>query len=578
MSIKQFNSRAPLSVKLDRFRGMTPITSSEKHTTKRIVNFRIGEDGSLQKRCGVRTLFRLPTNIRSLWSGYIHGSFCLYLLAGNVLYAGHLKQKGYEIIGSVASYGGTASFFFLQGTLYLTDGGDHVYRIEGNRLVEAHGYVPLLGKDWDNDNMGEIYEPRNILNRHARITYVVSSPPSIFLRVPERIESVEAIYLNGNLLSTEQYSLEIESNAIVIPELAADDRLEVYLTFERDIYDLRRLFCSMQGSVFFGSPEKNRTFFFGNEQSDTIFCTEYVSPEVLEPILRYYDTDLLYLPEGNEFRVGEGRHPVRGALRHHDNFLIFTEGDTWLGNIDSSGASSHPMISVNSELGCLSSDGYALAPNDPITISRHGLYLWQNEHPELNQCDAVRISQAIDHLLSPEDLNSATLYYDHLRDEIWLNVKTLSQIWIRPRTRDEWFCFEGVVADKFFDADGQVGLIRGTDVAVFDSSLAFDMDVYGRSTSISADYISAPISFGTEKKKNLSRLALDCDHDGALIHLNLCFDEGQSIDRTVFDMQGRLHASLAMRMHSGRFQNLSVEISTSDYSLPVIHSLTLWAH
>ena len=578
MSTKKFNSRVPLTVTIDRFRGITPLSPSEKHATKRIVNFRIGEDGSLQKRCGTRHIVTLPQKVRSFWNGDLHGKFHLYVLAGNIVYTVDLKSKTAIEVGSVASSEGTATFFVLQGTLYLTDGGDHVYRIENNRIVSALGYVPLLGKDWDNDNMGEIFEPRNILNRHVRITYVVSAPPSIFLRVPDTIESVEAVYLNGYLLSTDQYRHNKEFNTIDIPGLAADDRVEAHLTFESDPYDLRHRFCTMQGAVFFGSPEKNRTFFFGNEDSDTIFCTEYVTPEQLEAASQHYNADFLYLPEGHEFRVGDGRHPVRGALRHHDNLLIFTEGDTWLGSVDSTGQKRLPTVSVNATLGCLSSYGYALAPNDPITISRHGLYLWQNEHPDVTQCDAIRISQVLDSFLTPDDLKTATLFYDALGDEIWLNLKSRSEIWIRPRTRDEWFCFTGILADRFFDADGQIGFIYGKEISVFDPERSFDSDASGNAKNIVAVYQTPPLSFGTEKMKNLSQITLDTDLGSGLLLLELYFDEKDSLSRTVRDRQKRQHATLATRLRSGRFQNASLRISSSDSMFCTIHSVTLRAH
>ncbi len=577
MSKQHFNSRAPLTVTFDQFHGITTPSPTCKHPPKRIVNFRIGEDGSLQKRPGTQMLFDFSEKIRSHWSGYLNGTFRLYLLAGNTLYLAYPKSKSYQSIGVVSTTEGSSAFFCLQGTLYMND-GEKLYCIQNDRLTEAIGYVPLYGKDWDNDNMGEIHEPFNILNPHVRITYHVPAPPSIFLRVPKKISSVEAIFRNGVRLGADEFRLNTKYNVIEIPDLAAEDYLEAYLTFEQDISEIRRLFCSMQGSVFFGSPERSRTFFFGADGSDTIFCTENVTPENLDHACRVYDSDPLYLPEGNEFRIGERRYPIHGALRHKNNLLIFTEGETWLGGVDSTGHTALPSVPVNSELGCLSSDGYVLAQNEPITVSRHGLYLWQSEDPDVTQRDAVRISQAIDDILTPEELKSAAIFYDSMRDELWLNLPGRNEIRIYSMKRGEWFCFTGISADRFFDADGQIGFFSGSKVGVFDPTLPCDLALDGTCCQIPAVYESAPLDFDSEQRKNLSELSLCGDFDSALLTVSLRTNDGEQIDRMLDTSHNLGHTFLTLRVRSGRFQTLSLSLATENLSFPTIHSLTLTAH
>lgn len=577
MSKKQFNSRAPLTITFDQFHGISTPTPNANHSPQKIINFRIGEDGSLQKRFGARTLFALPDKIRSHWSGYLNGSFQVYLLAGNTLYLAHLKEKRYESIGTVSNSDGPATFFCHQATLYLND-GENIYCVQEKELREALGYVPLYGKDWDNDNMGEVNEDFNILNPHVRITYRVSDPASIFLRVPKTIRSVEAIYRNGVRLTPDQFRHNTEFNTVDIPGLEGYDYVEAYLTFEQDTSAIRQLFCSIRGSVFFGSAEKSRTFFFGSSDSDTIFCTEHVTPGDLDHACRIYSSDPLYLPEGYEFRIGEQRHPIHGALRHKDNLLIFTEGDTWLGSVDSTGQTALPSVLINSELGCLSSDGYVLAQNDPITIGRHGLYRWESKDPDITQRDAIRISEAIDSLLTPDILKTATLFYDPMRDELWLNLPARSEIWICAMKRNEWFCFTGISANRFFDADGQVGFFSGNEVSVFEPTLSFDVELSGFCNVISAVYQTPLLNFGTDKKKNLYRLTFDAEDDGALFFFRFHYGAEYPAYKSLYDRKHHEHSTLTTHLRTGRFQNGSLEISTKDFSLPVIHSLTLTAH
>lgn len=577
MSKQHFNSRAPLTESLGPFQGIISPSAKTKHSPRKVINFRIGEDGSLQKRCGTRALFKLPDSIRSHWSGYLGGNFQVYLLAGKTLYLADLKKRSYTALGNVSTETGPANFFCLQGTLYLND-GENLFSVRNHQLCEALGYVPLYGKDWDNDEMGEVNEPMNILNPYVRITYHVSAPPSIFLRVPKTIRSVEAVFRNGVRLTDEEFHLNREFNTIDVSNLSANDRLEAYLSFEHDNDEIRRLFCSTQGSVFFGAPNQSRTFFFGAEKSDTVFCTENVAPDALDHACRIYDSDPLYLPEGYEFRIGEQRHPIHGALCHKDNLLIFTEGDTWLGSVDSTGHTALPSILVNEELGCLSSQGYVLAQNDPITIGRHGLYLWHSSDPELTQRDTIRISQAIEHLFSPADLKHASLFYEAMRDELWLNLPTKNEIWIHSMKRDDWFCFTEISADRFFDADGEVGFFSGNTVSIFDPTTPYDLTINGGCYSVLAVYESAPIDFGTPEKKNLSSVRLSADLDGSAIAVKITTAQGKELQSVDLNSTVQGHNSLAKRSRSARFQTAFLEISCEDPSLPVIHSLTLTAH
>lgn len=576
MSKKHFNARAPLTVAFREFHGISSPTSEQNHSPSQIVNFRIGEDGSLQKRCGTQDLYTLSRTMRTHWSGMLNGSFHLYFLAGEVIYLGLLLPNSYRRIGTVTTTEGPATFFCLQGTLYLND-GENLYCINGTEVREAIGHVPLYGKDWDNNEMGEVNEPFNILNPHVRISYHVSDPPSIFLRVPKTIRSVEAVWRNGVRLSEEEYRHNTEFNTIDVPGLEADDRLDAYLTFEYDTTEQRRLFCTTQGSIYFGSPEKSRTFFFGSRESNTIFCAEYVSADDQEHACREYTADPLYLPEGNEFRIGAQHYPFVGALRHRDNLLLFSEEDTWLGSVDSTGHNPLPTIMINSKLGCISPYACVLAGNDPITVGRHGIYLWKSTDPDLTHRDAILISEPLRSIFTPEALQTVSLFYEPRRDELWVAVPSREEIWIRSMKRGEWFCFAGIPADRFFDADGQVGYYYGSKIGYFREDFFFDFDRNGKSTAIQAVYETPPLNFGTERKKNLSYLTLDADGDGAVFYLRFCMDEWQSVRTLTYDQLGRLHGTIPLRLRSGRFQNASLEIKVEN-GTPIIHSLTLRAH
>ena len=138
-----------------------------------IVNFEIEHDGSLTKRCGYRSLMRLPESITAIWTGNIGGKFCGYALAGSEVYALDLEAESYVKMGDLGTPSDAASFFCYRGAVYLIN-GIGLYRVSDGSLTHPHGYVPLIGKDWSDAVIGEINEPRNLLNNKGRITYVIS--------------------------------------------------------------------------------------------------------------------------------------------------------------------------------------------------------------------------------------------------------------------------------------------------------------------------------------------------------------------------------------------------------------------
>ncbi|MBO5937925.1 MAG: hypothetical protein J6Q82_00295 [Clostridia bacterium] len=577
MNQKKFNSRAPRYALFSGFGGISTNASTDSKSATSIVNFRVRKDGALEKRCGACCLFDLEEKIRALWSGTIHSHYSAYFLAGTAVYRSDLSEESFTKIGTVASAEGDANFFCLQGQLYLTD-GKNVYRIGENSISPAVGYVPLLGKDWDNDRMGEICEPLNLMNRHARITYIVSSTSSIFVRYPKPIASVEAFYRNGVLLSPDDYEINNGLCALEIFGLEKNDTLELFLTFEEDEESPLSIFCSTKDAVFFGAGAKSRTFFFGSEGSDMMFCTSYVTPDSLTESRRYYDADPLYLPEGYEFQIGDGTSPIRGAIRHYDSLLIFTEKDTWSANADSTGLSPLPALPVNAELGCVSSHGCVLSPNDPITLSRHGLYRWQSRDPETSPRDAIRIPSPTDGDLNLDDLRQSALFYDALANELWWSIPSRGEVWINSPENGEWFCFTGFSAERMFDADGKVGFIHGSCVFKMDSTLTYDTDRNHLAKKISAHYESVPLTFESTKPKNLSGVHTICDLDGATLCVELCEDNERSVKCELSDPEHPKGSVLSYRLRSGRFRCATLRLSSEDSAHLVIHAMMLVAH
>ena len=190
------------------FRGFRGINKAADHSdpfaAQDILNFRMREDGSLEKREGYRLLTDLGVPIRDFWCGTIRGEQKCYALTGNRVLSVNLKDGSFFELGTVDNSDGAAHFFFYSGRLFLSDGKDF-YDFRYGYPFRSDGYVPLVGKDWSNREVGSVYEPRNLLTRRARISYVMLDPPTMFFPVGEPVESIEAIYVNDEFLSPDTY-------------------------------------------------------------------------------------------------------------------------------------------------------------------------------------------------------------------------------------------------------------------------------------------------------------------------------------------------------------------------------------
>ncbi len=571
------NTNQKTSLTLDGFRG---IDCRAEHTDGRVaadlVNFRIRADGSLEKRSGFRFLTDLKQTVRAFYPSISQGKDIAYVLCLDTVYTVDLTTGKKTALGSVATQSGDACFFFYKSQLYLMD-SEELYVYQDGELLLVDGYVPLIGKDWVNDYVGKPYEPKNILTRRARISYVVSATaPSIFMCTGEPVESVEAVYRNGILLDPSDYYIDEGFQTVNVRGTGAGDRLEIYMTMKNGSDELRDLFLSAKRSVVFGGMENHRVFFWGSNDPSLLFCSSYVSREQsAASALHGNVANELYIPVGYEFRVGAVGHRIFGCACHYDKLLIYTENDTWMASSDVSGFSELSLSVINSEIGCATLDGVVSVGNHPISIGRHSLYRWHQEGDVPNRCNAIRVSEEIDGLLSPEDYSNSSLYYNSYRDELWLHNRMTGTVWIRSMTDKGWFRFSGVFADRIFDANGQVAFLRGSALYVFDDAMDYDESGENAITMISASYVGSLTDFGTVAPKNLSSITLRGDGGGGT--LSLTFEEDGMRTRTLglFTPDSPFHLALNRRLSSGRFRYGRLSLTADGFGKPIVHSLTL---
>ncbi len=562
-----FNTKKALAkVEFGGFGGIdTREVAAGGSSATEIVNFRVLPDGSLEKRCGYKSVFALPFKIRDIFAGYFDGDFIAYVLSGNVLYKCDFGTKSCIGTGAVGSRDGMASIFYYRGSIFVMD-GEEIYELNDGELTPTKGYVPLYGKNWGSAYPGEINEPLNLLNPRARISYIVSDPPNIFLATVHKVQSVEAIYLNGTLLSPSDYTIDDNFRTINIAGLEAGDRVLVYLTFDSSVADREKLVKNTR-AVVFGGVNNSRVFMWGGEQKNVMYSSAHVSNANLrESQEAYPDSGALYFPADYDFTVGDGRYDITAVSRHYDRLLIFTTGDTWMADSDACGIEYFPTMRINSENGCSSVRGCAKSGNDPISVGRQKIMKWTSNTDRLEDCNAYSISDGISELLPSTFFDSAVVHEDKWKGEVlFANPSDPDgRVFVYNGTNNKWYTYEKIHADIFFDGPSSVGFVSGNSVLLFCNTFTRDNQSPSGGAKINARYSSQPLDFGlTGRTKRLMMMNMVADLGGEDINVTFKSDKGIESGGMVSGEDAELVSSYNQRITSDRFTRTVMTIESN---------------
>lgn len=573
MSNKKSQRKATLS--LDGFRG---INCEDLHQyppyASDIVNYRIRKDGALEKRHGFCPLVSLPATPRATYSCTIDGNPNLYLLIGDTVYFYNFNNRELELICKIESNSGVAHFFQYQGSLFLVD-GVNLYQYSNNSFSPTVGYVPLIGKDWPSNEVGKINEPRNILNNHGRITYVADKELSFLFSIDDEVESIDAVYLESNLLSSEKYAFDPKSNRILIGSgLSVGARVEIYFTYKSKYDHLYDQLVKVQNTAFFGGY-RNRILLSGSNSS-IVFCSNNPSPEELGKGAKHYSqTSGIYFPVPYATKVGNGKNNIKSISHYHDKILIFTEGDVWMMSPKSENADGLYVSCVSSETGCLSSSGATALDADAVSISRNGILRWTHSSDAQSNCRAVNISQPIENILKNHDMYMLGAYYDQKRNELWIYKKNLSNVLIYSFETSAWYTYRNIHADTMLTVNGEIAYIDQNVIYIYDPFLPCDIDVNNNVIPITASYTTNITDFGTEEPKNICELILHADLMGDSVSIAVTTNNDANIFFTTKKEDGIKHSVIKKRISSKRFQYATVIISTTGSKDQVIYALKI---
>ena len=563
-----------LSISFDGFGGIDHnLVHSQKTVADDIVNFRITKDGSLQKRPGYRLLTDLGSEIRAFYSLPVDGKLMLFVLCEERLFLIDPTTGESEQIGSVTSYSGRANFFCYRGMLFLVDGID-IYKYSDEVFSRVVGYVPLIGVNWGPNIPGKVLESRNIINNYARLTYVVPKLSTVFFHTKYPVKSVIAVYVNGSRIDESRYEINTRFTTIDILNLYEGDFVEVLLEYEPLLDPLKDRLLNSYSAALFGSSGYMGIFLCGGNGSHTVFPSVFIDPESLEGShAAVPESDIVYFPEYSQFEVGDGICEIKAVVRHRDKILIFTESDVWMTSPEIISKEAIPAVSINATIGCAADNGALPVRNDTVSIGSNSIWLWSGNADDRQSFSATSISTEINDELCVHGLSNCGIFFDQLRDELWIHSKADDIAWIYNLENKTWYKYRGIHAEQMISLGSQVAFASNGKIFVIDEALSADFPSYGISVPIESHYYSAINDFGSDSLKNLASLSMSADLNGEPLYVEFDCDNKQTYQFPITAPDSELHSVINKRLFSGRFCCLRIKISSNSSGVQSIHRL-----
>ncbi len=541
-----------------------------------ILNFRLGEDGSLVKREGCHHLKTLDNYIRAVWSGKLFDESYTLLLVGSSVIRLNTVSWETSLIGTVVSETTSsespAQFFFYRDRLYLLD-GEQLYQIQKTTVEAIEAYVPLIGKDWPTTYVGEIFEARNLLTKRARIHYLIDDNYSVFLRTAYSVEAIDELYVNDELRPPMEYSYDEPTKSIIMQDLVPGDRVRVHLRYAWTKQQMANGPLGCSRVEIFGDTHSNRLFFWNGANKNVFYPSTYVSEERLADCRTIYPNSVpLYVPEHADCVIGDGRYDITGFVRQYDRLLIFAESETFMTTTDVLQASDFSAKPINPLIGCAATDACTIADNSPFTVGTNGIYRWTADTDEYSESNAYSICEPIRPLLHKQFFQYAKTLYRRAHNEIWFYAPELdTTVWIYRLSDGAWYRFTLMDFTQLFEIGGKLFLCYYNELCAFDETYLEDIDPESASHEIVAEFHSNLLEYGTHKSKHFSGLTLRGDCDGGAITVRLVGDGLGAIDCRFSEEAA--HSATFCRLSSGRFRYATLQITAGGTARQTIHSL-----
>ena len=553
-------------------------THSGDESIALIDNFRITDDGSLKKRYGFKKVYEYTDTsqkIKAPYSTIENGTEFCYFAQGKSIKKYNFSTRSVTTIGDVSTADYNIFFFEYLGKLYVCD-SSKIFIIGSSSLSEETFYIPLYGKDW-NSFAGTINEPQNLLCQKVAISYKLTSPATSYLSLGKlQVSSIDALYRNGTLVSSDQYSINERYNSIAVTDFADNDVFFAIVSFSPDTrYENQKsaLFASCYTSLF-SELNKNNLFFWGNDNTNQIFYTNAVNEETATETDKYATHSRFYVPVDSYFTVASSKDRVKAFIRHYDRTLIMTDTSTWITNLQDIENKSLKLKNINSSIGCVVKNGCVRIENTLFSIGKDAIYEWNSDTDELNECNAHSISDPIKDLLDNNFFVNCLMHLNYSKREIWFFNSNQGKTWIYNFERKAWYAFSGFSPTTFLEGGNEVCFFADTYLHAFDPTLIFDT-YKTKALAITGKLKSGELEFNDKGKKKLYFTTVSGEFSVKSLSLKITLDGTYACQFNISPQ--KKHSVLQFRTKSGAFRSLAFELTATGAGQQIIHGIEFYA-
>lgn len=529
------------------------------------INFRIREDGSLEKRCGWRVYETFSQGtVRGVWQGVLNGVSLRFVVCGtNILL---IRSSGRVSVGSLATASGSVSFFVYQNALYLMDGQKLRVWDEGEKLFRvAEGYAPLYGTNWDPTRYGDVNEDLNLFSNRLRIHYHTNEPATQFM-LPFYAESIDHVKANG--VTTTAYTFSSTLDSITLEQAAKS--VEIAFTIYLDNESMENLHAVTQAlPTYLGSAEQ--LLLYGAPRGQYLYTGKKVT-EVMHAASRscYANSDPLYFRERDVMIIGNNENPITTVCRDSQRLLAFHP----------SGVSAiyfpvdeEPTYYALSTIpGCTVRGMDISVGGDRYVLNRSGFFRLVQDSGAPDGLQAIPLGLPIP-TDDPALLSRLSAAYDPVHSEIWLYdpTDTTAYVYVYHPLTKQHYRFDNVPAVSTLTLDGRFGFLFNQSICVFEEDLKTDRGLTFEAT-VTTDWLH----FGTPemKKRSLRASLLAYDANGLRLTLE---SEHRScrISHAADAFSGHFWDT---RVPIGRFRTVRAVIRDVGQERPRIVRLALYAN
>lgn len=541
-----------------------------------IRNFRILRDGSLEKRCGFRTLNTFSRPLRGIWQGNIGAVDLFFVVYGSEVYTISPDGEVLLLCYHLNTSSGKVQFCPFQNTLLLLDGNSiYIWIITSDATgwFYMRPYPPLIGENWDSVFGGASLEPYNVLTPKRRIRYLFKSG-DVYFYFPFKAASIDSLLIDGQRSSNFSFTPNTSRFALHDERAEPGSVIEILVTAVSSGFDPSPI-TSCKNGFFFHSGNLSTLFLSNGSTPCNVYYTTPVPDEHVKDCLKLgYDFDPIYIKKEQVFTVGDNLHPVNAFCQNYDRVLAFSSIDTWSIRITENGpdVSAYPVLSG---IGCTSLGGAFNIVNDIYVLSANGINRLSSSNQDPDLLSVTPISRDIPELSGQLALSDAFFCLHFPQRELWVRDPNdlHGLVWIWNLENQKWYCFDNFFADAFLETPYGLYFTAGNHLNLLDESTNTDAG-----SPISASYTGDYLDFGSpEAVKRSLRASLTAHTGNDYVRLEL--DNGTVSDSI------RVHGKVTLspstidrRVHLGRFRSVRYRISSSGTDRSRFYELLLSAN